>query len=207
MTSIHPQPSVQTLASFWKTAGLEFIIPNTGTEFPEGFDLLNLLRSLIDQEMSIVEVGCGYGRLCSAFSPTKYHGLDLNPIAIEHGKKLFPNYKLSCIEPWETLPEAEIVLAYCTAFHIPDNELARFLKLLCSSSNIVLIAELMDRRWRREGNPPIFNREPEEYVVGMLTEKFYLTNILKVPYQRYDCAPWNINRDIRITFQTYKRLG
>ncbi|QWE27143.1 bifunctional 2-polyprenyl-6-hydroxyphenol methylase/3-demethylubiquinol 3-O-methyltransferase UbiG [Polynucleobacter sp. AP-Ainpum-60-G11] len=199
-------PSVESLASFWENAGLDYIIPNTGSEFPEGFDLLGVLRQLIPSEMSVVEIGCGYGRLCSTFAPDKYQGFDINPKAIAHGKSRFPNYNLNLIKPWESLPKSDLTLAYCTAFHIPDNELGRFLKLLSSSSDAVLIAELMDRRWRREGNPPIFNREPEEYVTGMLAENFFLTNILKLPYQRYDCEPWNINRDIRLTFHLYKRF-
>ena len=198
-------PDVQSLSSFWKNAGLDYIIPNTGTEFPEGFDLYKILQEFIPSEMSVVEIGCGYGRLCSAFSPDKYHGVDINPAAIAYGQDRFPGYQLSLAEPWAPLPKADAAIAYCTAFHVPDGELARFLKLLTDSSDTVLIAELMDRRWRREGNPPIFNREPEEYVTGMLAENYYLTNLLKMPYKRYDCEPWNINRDIRLTFHLYRR--
>jgi len=199
-------PNVESLATFWENAGLDYIIPNTGTEFPEGFNLIEVLRQFISPQMSVVEVGCGYGRLCPAFAPDKYQGFDINPAAIAHGQNQFPSYNLNLIKPWGPLPKSDVKLAYCTAFHIPDNELARFLSLISSSSDTVLIAELMDRRWRREGNPPIFNREPEEYVTGMLAENFYLTNILKLPYQRYDCEPWNVNRDIRLTFHLYKRF-
>lgn len=198
-------PSVESLLPFWLNAGLEYIIPNTGSEFPEGFDVFQVLRSMISPEKYVTEIGCGYGRLCQAFPADRYYGVDINPTAIAHGKSRFPKYSLNQIKPWEKLPLSDVTLAYCTAFHVPGNEIQRFLNLLCTSSNEVLIAELMDRRWRREGAPPIFNREPEEYISGMMAENFILTNILKIPYQRYDCEPFNINHDIRLTFHLYRR--
>ena len=130
--------SVEKLASFWENAGLNYIIPNTGSEFPEGFDVFQALGQMIPPEKDVVEIGCGYGRLCTAFAAENYKGFDLNSAAIRHGKQRFPNYSLSLIKPWEPLPKADITLAYCTAFHIPDNERARFLKLLSNSSDSVV---------------------------------------------------------------------
>ena len=130
--------SVEKLASFWENARLNYIIPNTGSEFPEGFEVFQALGQMIPPEKDVVEIGCGYGRLCTAFAAENYKGFDLISAAIRHGKQRFPNYSLSLIKPWEPLPKADITLAYCTAFHIPDNERARFLKLLSNSSDSVV---------------------------------------------------------------------
>ena len=71
---------------------------------------------------------------------------------------------------------------------------------LCQGRELVVIAELMDSRWRRDGDPPVFNRDPEEYILVMNHLGYDLCWYEKRAYARYDQPPWNTGRDSRITF-------
>ena len=64
----------------------------------------------------------------------------------------------------------------------------------------MILAEVMDCRWRRDGNPPVFNRSPEDYILAMQALGFKLKAAEKHPYERYDREPWNVGRDSRMTF-------
>lgn len=140
---------------FWMREGLSHITPANKTN-PEGWDVWTLLGSLA--RGSVVEIGCGYGRLCTAFEPSHYLGTDINPAAIQQARKLHPAYTF---EPY-TGQAADTALLYTVLLHIPDADLAGLIAGI--SADRVIVAEVMGRHWRRAGNPPVFNREPEEYI-------------------------------------------
>jgi hypothetical protein len=66
--------------------------------------------------------------------------------------------------------------------HIPDNQIQEVINKAKQYKRIV-IGEIMGRKWRRDGNPPVFNREIQEYIemVGREPE------IVEIPYPRYKC--------------------
>jgi SAM-dependent methyltransferase len=200
-------PTMEALAKFWADEGLDHVIPKVGSEFPEGFDVCGLLRQMIDPAAGVLEVGCGYGRLCGAFPAQSYTGVDINPKAIAAARMRNPGYRFGHITPAAELPKAGTALLYTIALHIPDEELARFLAPVCAAASSVVIAEIMDRRWRRPGNPPVFNRDPEQYILEMANRGFLLRRFGKAVYQRYDTPQWNIGRDVRMSFHYYARAG
>jgi SAM-dependent methyltransferase len=200
-------PSLEALAEFWSEEGLDHIVPEGGEEFPEGFDVYEVLNKLINPAKGVLDVGCGYGRLCRAFKPENYIGVDVNPKAIDKAKERNPEYRFEHIKPGAELPKTGTALLYTVAGHIPDEELARFLAPICAAAPLLAICEIMDLRWRRPGNPPIFNRDPEQYILEMQNRGYLLWRFGRANYAHYNKAPWNTDHDTRITFHLYARAG
>lgn len=199
--------TLEELAAFWNAEGLRHVIPDVGGEFPEGFDVRLMLSQMIDATDGVLEVGCGYGRLCKAFPAQSYLRVDVNVSAVSTARENHPGYRFECIEPGAELPKAGTALIYTVACHIPDEELGRFLAPICAAVDRVVIGEVMDERWRRDGNPPIFNRDPEAYVGAMLRQGFELERYGKAVYARYDTPAFNVGRDVRLTVHVYRRKG
>jgi len=63
----------------------------------------------------------------------------------------------------------------------------------------IVVAEIMDRRWRRGGKPPVFNREAEEYVAHLNGYGYALVASERRPYERYNNEKWWAARDTRLT--------
>ena len=165
------------VADFWRRNGLDYIIPKKSpNEFPEGFDVLGTLREWLGD--TVTEVGCGRGRLSPAFD--NYTGYDINPAALEIARARYPGDKR-----FELMPDtvtAETVLLYTVLLHIPDKDLAAFLKRI--KAERLLIAEIMDRSYRRPlifDQVPVFNRSPVEY------EQF--GRVIRRQEYRYDYYP------------------
>ncbi len=193
---------VQHLDSFWKQDQLANIIPQNEElgAFPEGWDvrphLWELLR--IHLQRRVVEVGCGYGRLCQAFPTDFYLGVDINPEAVEQAGRLHPGYEFQTIDFCDEYPRADAIMAYTVLLHIDDDTIGSMLERICRSTDVVLIAEIMGKaRWRRGGNPPVFNRDAEEYVDLMREQGFFLTCQEERPYKHYP--------DTNITFLKFER--
>lgn len=167
-------------SSFWIKEGLDHIKPDGG-EFPEGFDVLKTLSELLSGQ--VIEIGCGYGRLSPAFSD--YVGYDINPTAIEFARTFFPDKEFHLYGGGDYTGES--ALLYTVLLHIPDDEVVDLIKTIKTKK--VLVAEIMGRKWRRAGDPPVFNREADEYI-----ELFNRPLITRadVPYKWY--------RDTNITF-------
>lgn len=125
----------------------------------------------------VFEFGCGDGRLSSCFNSMMYYGYDINKSAIAQAKINNPNY--TYVDDWK---EANTVLAYTVLLHIPDNEILPVIEKMKQYDRIV-IGEITGRKWRRGGNPPVFNRDISEYInmIGIVP------NVIKVPYPRYEC--------------------
>lgn len=197
--------TLQELADFWSAEGINYVIPPVGGEFPEGFDVREMLKKIIDPSAGVLEVGCGYGRLSAAFPADKYLGVDVNPSAIDLARQRNPGHRYQLIEPGAELPRAGTALIYTVALHVSDQALDQFLTPICQAADVVVIAEIMDERWRREGNPPVFNRDPEAYIGAMRLQGFELRQYGKVVYERYNNSGWNLNHDVRLTVHIYQR--
>ncbi len=70
---------------FWTRDNLRNIVPPTHGDKPEGWDPVEFLQETLDplDFDSVLDFGCGHGRLCRAFRPEIYLGVDLSPVAIQ----------------------------------------------------------------------------------------------------------------------------
>lgn len=71
--------------SYWINDNCNNIIPKNWGEFPEGFNVIDFLREITEELdfKSVLDFGCGYGRLSKAFDSDKYLGIDLNYKALK----------------------------------------------------------------------------------------------------------------------------
>lgn len=191
--------------AFWILEGTRHIKPETGKEYPEGFDVEPWLRAAIGDCYPLLEVGCGVGRIAKLFKPEEYIGVDVNPNAVIQARKSSPSHYIRLVDDGMAYPQAASLLFYTVLLHVADDVILDVLKRACDSSDTIIISELMDRRWRRDGNPPVFNRDAEDYILMMQNLGYTLTYADKKAYDRYDVEPWNIGRDSRITTLVFKR--
>ena len=162
-------------SDYWKSnSKLEHITP-PGERFPE-IGLYGALQSAV--KGSVFEFGCGDGRLAPAFNHQLYTGYDINEYAIKAAKQNNPGYTFGT-----DIVDADTVLAYTVLLHIPDDEIQSVMDSFKSYQRIV-IGEVLGRQWRRPGNPPVFNRNLEDYI--MLAERTSYS-VIKVPCPRYNC--------------------
>jgi SAM-dependent methyltransferase len=191
--------------AFWIREGVDHIRPNTATPFPEGFDVRAALDAAIGGHYPVLEVGCGVGRIASLFAPELYRGVDVNPSAVLAARQRLPQHSLRLIDDGFAYPKAETILFYTVLLHLDGPFAVQVLENACASAKRVVIAELMDSRWRRGGNPPVFNRDPEHYILAMQSFGFYLVDAAKYVYAHYDTPHWQQGRDVRMSFLTFER--
>jgi len=185
--------------AFWEQDGFRNIKP-TKKEFPEGFDPREVLKKLIKgiRYKTIIDFGCGYGRLCKAFSPKKYIGTDISDRAIEAARKRNPKYKFISYEK----PVADIYLAYTVFLHLSNEQLAGELKTI--QTTYFIIAEILGGEWSNhgKGKPPTYNRNDysimEEFGYALLRE-------IKKPYERYIGTIIARNKNTDISFLLWKK--
>jgi len=172
----------QDIQKFWEEESLNNIKPATGAEFPEGWDVIEFFKNFRNYGY-IIEVGCGYGRLCKAFDPLYYTGIDISKKAINKAKELNPAYDFSHTDGH--FPYSQTKLLYTVLLHQADEDIRTIVQNLCNSSKTIIVAEIMGRDWRRPGNPPVFNREPYEYTTLFKRYGKELIEVHKKPYERY----------------------
>lgn len=173
---------------FWTEHGLNWITPK-GIEWPEGFNVGQVLKNLMGYHDSILEVGCGPGRLAGAFHPTAYIGVDINPAAIAAARAKWPGHVFYEVGLDGKLPARDVVLLYTVALHIPDELLKeQFKRFTDAAVQELVIAEIMDptrRTIRREGYDLSNQRSVGEYITLMETFGFYLSQRKMMPYEYY----------------------
>lgn len=190
---------------FWMSEGTQHIKPHVGLEHPEGFDPAEHLQRFISPGASVLEVGCGVGRIAAGFDPACYRGVDLNPTAVATARHANPNHVFSLITEESEYPAADVVFSYTVLLHVNDTIIWPMLQRLARSARRVILAEIMDRRWRREGNPPVFNREAEEMVAWMNRLGYDLVASDRRPYLRYNNPDWWSARDTRLATLVFDR--
>lgn len=159
-------------ADYWRgNTRLEHLTPR-GKRFPE-VGLIAALHQVC--RGSVFELGCGDGRLAMAFEPSRYTGMDINPAALARARQDNPEHRFG--QKWQP---ADTALAYTVLLHVPDEELPAIMARLAGYPRVV-IGEIMGRRWRTPGLPPVFNRERAEYeaFLGPVRE------VIRVPYPHY----------------------
>lgn len=163
------------MTNYWRNnTDLRHLTP-PGERFPE-VGLFYALRRAC--RGSVFEFGCGDGRLSPAFPADGYVGFDINPAALAAARVANPAHRY--VTEWEP---ADTWLAHTVLLHVPDDEIAPLLQSTTAYARVV-IGEVMARRWRRAGNPPVFNREAAEYVALSGRQ---LVESIAVPYPRYQC--------------------
>jgi SAM-dependent methyltransferase len=176
----------QDFVDFWVANDLQDIIP-PGTKQPAGWDEIAFLRrvaGLLHYD-TVVEFGCGYGRLCEAFAPAAYVGTDINPKAVALAGTRHPEYTFQVTGfDRAPLPRADLCLAYTVLLHVADDYIGETAERLSRAADKILIAEILGRRWRK-GKPrvPVFNRERDEYLA--LFPEYDLEIEVRRPYRRY----------------------
>lgn len=181
----HPDPSPEDLVGFWRNDQGRNITPPSSIS-PAGFDEVAFLKRLGPLLMykSIVEIGCGFGRLASAFPPHMYLGLDVNPEAINRAKLHRPDYRFEAIEFEAAYPKADLYLAYTVFLHIDDRHIADVNRRLKSVCRQLLIVEVMDSTFREcPSTVPNFVRSRSDY--ERIFQSFDLEFEIRRPYQHY----------------------
>lgn len=192
-------------ALFWGVEGVQHIKPEVGVQHPEGFDVPAMMRLTAEGALPLLEVGCGVGRIAAGFASDEYIGVDINPHALIAARKALPDHDFRLVTEELVYPQAGTVLFYTVLLHVPDELILETLAKATAAADRVVIAEIMDRRWRREGNPPVFNRETEEYVLMMQAFGYALVGHSRDSYAHYDNERWWSRRDTRLATLVFER--
>lgn len=170
-----------TPLEYWRSgAGLGNITPK-GKPWPEGDDFPDFLVKLIGRA-AIVEFGCGPGRLAMCFEPDRYIGVDVSPDALATARERCPTHRFEIMDAAE-LPDGDVTLCHTVMLHVPDEDLAATVARFASPR--VIVSEVMGRKWRRDGNPPVFNRDAYEYADAFDAVGYRLAGIMTRPYPHY----------------------
>ena len=130
-------------SDFWQgQVGLDNIKPKRIGELWESFDAASIIKTLIG-DYTVVDFGCGTGRLSRAFKPDQYIGVDVNEDAIKISKKENSDYKFKTIKDYSEIPKQDALLLHSVALHIPDEEIKN---LFAQANKCIVIAETMGTR-------------------------------------------------------------
>jgi len=149
--------------------------------WPEGDGFPEFLSGLVG-EGSVLEFGCGIGRLAGCFDPECYLGVDVSTFAIAEARLLRPSHRFQVIDDAKSLPASDVTLAHTVLLHVPDDALQAVVDRF--ESPRLIISEILGRHWRRTGNPPVFNREMSDYE-AVLSPRYRLTGRHFRPYPHY----------------------
>ena len=181
--------------TYWRSPeGLRHITPGR-QEWPEGRDFPHWLAAKMP--WPVLELGCGTGRLAEGWVPGSYIGVDVSPYALKLAHEGWPDHDFRLIAEHEDPPAAEAAFAHTVLLHVPDAELPAAARRLAAAAPVVFVSEIMGRKWRRAGKPPVFNREPEEYVdafeaAGMCADRHW-----ELPYARYGGVTFDVLEFLR----------
>lgn len=137
---------------------------------------------------SVLDFGCGYGRLAPLFLASKYLGIDINSEILKEARGNNPGYRFE--ETGMELPVADILLAHTVLVHVSDEDLHETLSGFNARS--VVISEIMGREWRRSGHPPVYNRDEKEYIEAMSKVGYEFHHGHMFPYPHYRHYPLSV---------------
>lgn len=196
--------------SYWINDNCNNIIPKNWGEFPEGFNVIDFLREITEELdfKSVLDFGCGYGRLSKAFDSDKYLGIDLNYKALKIARDDNAGYKYEeTFIDTEYYPNSDLTNVYTVFLHLDDNTLEEvLLKLSKSTNKYIIISEIMGREWRRNGLPPAFCRDKEEYIKYLNKYGFELYKEYDKPYKRYiEDKNWDDKKNRNVSFLIFRK--
>jgi hypothetical protein len=191
---------------FWVAEGANHLKPKIDRDHPEGFDPGPLIRSFCDETATTIEVGCGVGRIAASFDTHNYIGIDVNPTALLTARSLLPSHSFRLLTDESELPSCGTAFLYTVALHLSDAAAVAMFSRLSRCAKRIIVSEIMDVRWRREGNPPVFNREAEDYVIMLGAFEFRLVRADRRDYEHYAKNPNVVGRDTRLTTLIFERV-
>jgi SAM-dependent methyltransferase len=143
----------------------QFVTPK-GDRWPEGqSDLaIRVERIVSEQPGTILDFGCGDGRLAHLFPFNRYIGWDQNPDLVRMAAKANPLYPFATSTDGG-LPEYSASLACMVFNHVPDADIAEWIETLCSGDRPLYLIEVLDPAYRLMPNPTQgnFHRSAETY--------------------------------------------
>jgi SAM-dependent methyltransferase len=177
----------QKVLNFWKEKGENFLFPKVEESIREAKFSRKFFREMVNGE-SIIEIGCGNGRIAQGFTSTQYKGYDVNPTVIAEAKKSFPDFSFNLYTPFDTIPSSDWVIAHTVLLHIADEDINKFLDVITLNSRNIIISEIMSREFRGDEDsiPPVFNRNKNEYIKMMLDRNFSLMEEKIFYFDRYE---------------------
>lgn len=179
---------------YWASGqGLDNITPK-GKAWPEGDAFASYLRRVIGSR-SVLEFGCGVGRLATLFAPDQYIGVDISINALARAHVALPEHRFALVGRDGALPPADVTLAHTVLLHVPDDDLAATVARF--ESPALIVSEILGRHWRREGDPPVFNRELDDYVAA-LDGRYRLALAHRMPYPHYQDTDLTIAEFVRV---------
>lgn len=168
-------------AAWWANDGAKNVTPSN-ERTPEGFEP-GAFCAMVLRGLSVVELGCGDGRLAGHFETGRYVGLDVCAAGLRDASDENPDHTFTQYEPWSTLPPSDAVLAWQVLLHVPDDQLPHAVAAMAGRT--VLIGECMSREWRRDGDPPVFNRGAGE-CIDAFSDTHALAGFCNFPIRRYE---------------------
>jgi SAM-dependent methyltransferase len=187
--------------AFWIEEGEHHIKPNVGRE---GFDMGAALLEALGSFGRVLDIGCGDGEMAAVFEPHEYVGVDINPTVIAIARDRLPHHDFFLRDSGNDLPAADTAFFCNVLLHVPDDEIRDCLAAAAAGRKRIVIAEMMDRRWRRNGNPPVSNRNPEDYDNIMRSLGFEKRQCIGRICQRYNSRPWTDIASPLFTLLTYE---
>ena len=69
----------------------------------------------------------------------------------------------------------------------------------------LIVAEILGREWRRDGIPPVYNRDLDDYLPLMRAHDLVLHKHVKRPYKRYADSKYYKGKNTDISFLIFKK--
>lgn len=156
----------ERISEFWICDGRRHLVPNDDEYLVEGVHTRKLLKNHVGNG-SVIEIGCGDGRLCRDFSRDQYLGFDINPGIIVDARGKYRGYKFKISKPLQEYPQSDWVFMHTVLLHVDDDDIEEFLDYATRNTDNVIISEMMNRKFRKgDGSqrvPPVFNRSIRDY--------------------------------------------
>lgn len=131
----------------------------------------------------VVEFGCGDGRLAELFGKRRYVGVDICPRAIAIAQHQAPGYTFVHVDGSSKIEGGHVLFAHCVMLHVPDEELSATVGRF--TQRRIVISEVLGKNWRREGNPPVFNRDIGDYEDAFSANGYGLKRVQFRPSAHY----------------------
>jgi len=142
-------------------------------------DIISFFKDIKIDAQSILDYGCGIGRLTSTLSKifTCYNGIDFSERMTEIASEKNQNANFMHIKNYDILPSADVLFCFTVLLHIPPEEIQIFSKAIQNKFKYIFIGEHMDewatKKFREDfeyNRTYCFNR-PLEYYVDVLKIK------------------------------------
>ena len=165
---------------FWREQnGIRHITPR-GMDCPEGSWLDTAFDSV---KGTVIEFGCGPGRLAKYFNAEDYLGVDINENAVLTARHRNPKHRFELTDTSARLGPVDTIICHTVMLHVPDDMLADTLARF--DAKRVLVNEMLGRGWRRDGTPPVYNRDFNDYADAFWCAGFECAEFVTRTYEHY----------------------